>query len=178
MLHKQMIPIASLLLLAGPALATSISYEIDAEIHGLDFGEGPVSIFEQGIGFATFEGPTEDGLSVLVDFEINILTQTFVEQDASGYPDEPLGTVVDNELVGIDFFGTNVNGAFLMIDSTFVFSMYLAESGHLVAGQLSFRPTPGGGGGASGGGAAIPEPSAALIFAAGIGVVARRRRVL
>lgn len=176
MLRKLLVPLTVALLFAGPALALPTTYEIDAHIAGLDFSGGPLNEFQEGIGFATFDSPTVDGRAVLIDFELNILSQTFFEQDATDYPDAPLGTIQGGELVGVNFFGVNDNGAFLSIAETFVFSMQIARGGHIIAGQMFFREVGGGGGGGTT--SPMPEPTAALVFAFGLTVVARRRSLI
>jgi hypothetical protein len=128
--------ITAMLAVVSPAHASTITYEIDAYLFGLDFDGGAVNEFQQGIGSATFEAPTPDGLALLIDFDIEILSATFTEQDDLNFPGAPLATIEDGVLVGIDFSGFNDTGAFLTVDQTFAFSVQWNPTGHIVSGGL------------------------------------------
>lgn len=175
--YKLLLSTALALLVASPAFALSVTYDIDAYLVGIDFGNGPVDQLFEDIGFATFEMPDSgSGEAVLSDFELNILGESFYETDDWYFPNAPTGAVKGGELVGVQFRGRNENGALLWTNGTFAFSMQIKWGGHFVACELFFDEADGGG---SGGGATpMPEPSAALVFAAGLATIARRSRLI
>lgn len=177
MSYKLLVSLALALFVASPAFALSVTYDIDAYLVGVDFGNGPVNQYYDDIGFATFEMPDSgDGIAVISDFEMNVLGESFVETDDWFYPDSPTGTIEGGELVGVDFLGRNGSGAMLYTTGDFAFSLQLKWGGHVVGGTLYFNDPSSGGGG--GGTTPMPEPSAALVFAAGLTLVARRRSLL
>lgn len=156
--------IASMLFAIAPAHATTMTYEIDAYLWGLDFDGGFVNEFDTGIGTATFEAPAPDGQALLIDFDMRILSAVFTEQDDFGFPDAPWATIEGGVLVGLSFSGFNDDGAFLNIDETFAFSVQWGPDGHIVQGVLGFRPVSGN----FGASVTVPEPTAALVFAIGL----------
>ncbi len=162
-LLKLTILIASMLFVIAPAHANTMTFEIDAYLFGIDFDGGFVNEFQEGIGSATFEAPAPDGLALLVDFDIEILSAVFTEQDDLNFPGAPWATIEDGVLVGIAFSGFNDAGAYLTIDETFAFSVHWNPTGHIVSGVLGFRPVDTNVSAATG----VPEPSAGLVFAIG-----------
>ncbi len=160
--------IASVFILTAPAHANMMSYDIDVHLVGVDFGEGFVNEFREGVGSATFDAPASDGLALLVDFDIQILSAVFTENDDLDFPDAPWATIEGGEMVGIDFSGVNGVGAILRIDDTFAFSVLWSRTGHIVRGSLDFRRTSGDFTSV----VSAPEPSAGLVFAIGLVVVA------
>jgi len=159
---------ASIVAIAATAHANTMTYDIDMYLTGLDFDDGIVDEFQEGVGSATFELPALDGRALLVDFDMRILSTVFTEQDDLDFPDAPWAKIENGELVGISFSGINDVGAILTIHDTFAFSVYWTRSGHIVSGALDFRPV-------SDEFAAVantPEPDAGLVFAIGLIVVA------
>lgn len=159
------------LALGGAARALPMTYSVDVEVL-LDNGYGLAAGTYSGAGLATIDVPEAAvaGLSgaALLDLTVTLGGDTWTLADA--VDTNFAGVLQDGAPVGLLYFGLNAQGHVLSLafdpEQLAVADLTEPEANRFAVGTYALSSPS----------SAVPEPGGALLFAAGIAVVALRVR--